>query len=55
MCTPAKCRTCGNTTWKGCGRHVDQVMRSVPKDQRCTCSPEDRKPMGLFAQLFARR
>jgi hypothetical protein len=35
MCHPVKCRTCGKTTWAGCGRHVDQVMRNVPASQRC--------------------
>ncbi|MER7074045.1 hypothetical protein [Terrabacter sp. NPDC000476] len=35
MCRPATCKTCGKTTWAGCGQHVDQVMRSVPTAQRC--------------------
>ena len=35
MCRPATCKTCGKTTWAGCGQHVDQVMASVPKAQRC--------------------
>jgi hypothetical protein len=38
MCRAANCRACGKTTWKGCGQHVDQVMRNVPKNQRCTCT-----------------
>ncbi|NUR14888.1 hypothetical protein [Terrabacter sp. C0L_2] len=35
MCRPATCKTCGKTTWAGCGQHVDQVMRNVPTGQRC--------------------
>jgi len=35
MCSPATCRVCGKTTWSGCGRHVDQVMRGVPRTRRC--------------------
>lgn len=35
MCRPTKCRTCGKTTWAGCGAHVDQVRASVPADQWC--------------------
>ncbi len=31
MCRPATCKTCGKTTWAGCGQHVDQVMRDVPR------------------------
>lgn len=37
MCSPVTCPDCGKTTWSGCGQHVDQVMRHVPADQRCTC------------------
>ncbi|SOC53025.1 hypothetical protein SAMN05660748_4298 [Blastococcus aggregatus] len=35
MCRAVSCKTCGNTTWAGCGQHVDQVMRGVPAAQRC--------------------
>lgn len=37
MCYPEKCPKCGKTGWGGCGQHVDDVMRSVPAGQRCTC------------------
>ena len=30
MCHAARCRTCGKTTWRGCGRHVDQVKAQSP-------------------------
>jgi hypothetical protein len=35
MCHAVRCRVCGNTTWAGCGLHVDQVMARVPADRRC--------------------
>ncbi|MFE3002360.1 hypothetical protein ACFXG4_46245 [Nocardia sp. NPDC059246] len=35
MCHPARCRTCGKTTWSGCGAHVAQVRAAVPADQWC--------------------
>jgi hypothetical protein len=35
MCRRTTCRTCGRTTWAGCGQHVDQVMAGVPASQRC--------------------
>ncbi|GLP76756.1 hypothetical protein TUM20983_38660 [Mycobacterium antarcticum] len=38
MCYAEKCPTCGKTGWAGCGEHVDDVMRSVPVAQRCTCA-----------------
>jgi hypothetical protein len=37
MCSPAICRSCGKVTYSGCGRHVDQVMASVPEPRQCTC------------------
>ena len=37
MCYPVRCPDCGKTGWDGCGQHVDEVMRSVPVSQRCTC------------------
>lgn len=36
MCRAVACRRCGRTIWSGCGLHVDQVMRGVPADRRCT-------------------
>ena len=37
MCSPATCSRCGKVTYAGCGMHVDQVMRGVPEDRRCSC------------------
>jgi len=54
MCRAVKCRTCGGTTWAGCGLHVDQVMAGVPAAQRCTCaagkaeSDGGKRRWGLF-------
>ncbi|MGW5241211.1 hypothetical protein ACWEOW_19930 [Monashia sp. NPDC004114] len=35
MCRAVMCKQCGKTTWAGCGQHVDQVMRGVPRAQQC--------------------
>jgi hypothetical protein len=35
MCRRATCKTCGKTTWAGCGQHVNQVMATVPEGDRC--------------------
>ncbi|CCQ18114.1 putative uncharacterized protein (fragment), partial [Rhodococcus sp. AW25M09] len=40
MCYPVPCPACGKTTWAGCGRHVDSVMKNVPQSQQCSCSIE---------------
>ena len=56
MCHPVRCRICGKTTWAGCGRHVDQVMRGVPESQRCAGHPVEAgdKP-SLLDRLLGRR
>jgi len=38
MCRPATCRSCGKATYAGCGQHVEQVLRGVPQNQRCSCA-----------------
>ena len=53
MCSPATCRRCGKTTWSGCGQHVDQVMRSVPREQRCL-GHENEPRTGFLARLLGR-
>jgi hypothetical protein len=35
MCRPTRCRTCGKTTWAGCGQHVAQVKAGVPTQDWC--------------------
>ncbi|WP_412751514.1 hypothetical protein [Krasilnikovia sp. M28-CT-15] len=54
MCRSVTCRTCGKTTWAGCGQHVDQVMRTVPNAQRCPGHDEQAPPRGFFGRLFGR-
>lgn len=57
MCQPATCQTCGKTTWAGCGQHVDQVLRAVPVDERCTCADDRDQPTqkkGLLARILGR-
>jgi hypothetical protein len=57
MCRPATCRTCGKTTWAGCGQHVDQVMRNVPSAQRCPGHAKESTGAGagLLSRLFGGR
>jgi len=50
MCTRVTCRACGKATYSGCGRHVEEVLRGVPPEQRCRC--EAAKPTGLLAALI---
>ncbi|AVV46654.1 hypothetical protein C6376_40190 [Streptomyces sp. P3] len=43
MCQAKKCRTCGKTTWAGCGMHVDQVKAAVPAGQWCDGHPRQAR------------
>lgn len=58
MCRAVKCRSCGKSTWAGCGNHVQEVMRNIPKSDRCTCDRNAPKPKpenaGWLAKLFGR-
>ena len=53
MCHAVNCKTCGKTTWAGCGQHVDQVMRQVPAADRCSGHPKEPSRT-LFGRLFGR-
>ena len=54
MCRAVKCRECGKTTWAGCGQHKNEVLRGVPKNQRCSCTPAEKAAAkgGFFSRLF---
>lgn len=61
MCQAVPCRTCGKTTWSGCGEHIDAVKRGVPAAQWCdgTHSADEISAAtagrpGIFARLFGR-
>lgn len=57
MCRAATCRTCGKTTWAGCGQHVEQVMRGVPASDRCPGHTREAAASGgsFLSRLFGRR
>ncbi len=56
MCRPTTCKTCGKTTWAGCGQHVAQVKAMVPAGQWCPGGhpKEERQGGGFFSRLFGR-
>lgn len=37
MCQRVTCSKCGRPTFAGCGAHVEQVLRDVPRAERCAC------------------
>ena len=56
MCRPTTCKTCGKTTWAGCGQHVDQVMAGVPRADRCPGHDDEPGQAGgsFLGRLFGR-
>ena len=57
MCRPVRCRSCGKTTWAGCGRHVSQVLAGVPASRRCpghASEPAAAAGGGLLRKIFGR-
>lgn len=54
MCTSTKCRTCGKTTWTGCGQHIDTVKANVPAADWCDGNHEKSQP-SFFGKLLGRR
>ena len=37
---PCTCKTCGRTTWAGCGQHIEQALAGVPAGERCPGHPD---------------
>lgn len=54
MCRQVTCKTCGKATWAGCGQHVDQVMRGIPRRDQCQGHQRQQSEGGFFARLFGR-
>ena len=55
MCRAVTCKTCGKTTWAGCGMHVNQVLAGVPAANRCSGHPKAQGgPGGWLARLLGR-
>jgi hypothetical protein len=55
MCRPVRCKTCGKTTWTGCGQHVPAVKAAVPADQWCPGHPKtEQKARGWLRRLAGR-
>ncbi len=61
MCRAVTCRTCGKTTWAGCGEHISMVKRSVPASQWCDGKHEPAEVGaaaagrgGFLSRLFGR-
>ena len=66
MCRASRCKTCGKTTWAGCGQHIANVKAGVPTEHWCpgghskaekaaaTGSSSGSGGGGFFGKLFGR-
>ena len=54
MCRSATCKKCNKTTWAGCGQHVDQVMRGVPRADRCPGHAPEAREGSMWRRLLGR-
>jgi hypothetical protein len=62
MCHAKTCKTCGKTTWSGCGQHIAQVKAGVPARDWCDGrhTPEEKAATrtggsgGFLGRLFGR-
>jgi hypothetical protein len=64
MCRAVRCKTCGKTTWAGCGQHVASVRAGVPAGQWCpgghskaerTAASNQAGSRGFLDKLLGRR
>lgn len=57
MCRAVTCKTCGKTTWAGCGQHIESVRKQVPASQWCGGHDGEAKSSsggGFFSKLTGR-
>jgi len=57
MCRRTTCNKCNKPSWAGCGAHVETVLGSVPKEDRCKCRETasegaPKGPPSFFKRLF---
>ncbi|GAA2013119.1 hypothetical protein GCM10009755_25920 [Brevibacterium samyangense] len=55
MCRPVTCKTCGKTTWAGCGQHIADVKATVPAGQWCPGHQKEQRGSstgGFFSRLL---
>lgn len=56
MCRAIVCERCQRPGWRGCGRHVEQVLGHVPASERCQCPPGAKGGLGRIVKaLFGKR
>jgi hypothetical protein len=52
MCRRVECETCHKPSFAGCGRHVEDVLRDVPAEDRCRCKDAQRGDATMLDRLL---
>jgi len=55
MCQQTTCKVCKKATWSGCGQHKNEVLRGIPKNERCACTQAQKdaaRKQSFFGRLF---
>ncbi len=55
MCTRVTCPRCQKPSFVGCGRHVEQVLGDVPREERCRCHEQSTDAGSSDERSFLRR
>ena len=37
MCRQIVCSRCNKPNWAGCGQHIEEALKNIPKEQQCQC------------------
>lgn len=55
MCRRIQCEDCHKPSYTGCGRHVEEILASVPREARCQCrnAVSANKGAALVQPLYA--
>lgn len=55
MCRRVVCSQCKKPSYAGCGRHIEQVLGDVPREQRCSCPERQSAKEGAAVRSKLRR
>ena len=52
MCRRVECESCGKPSFAGCGRHVEEVLGDVKREERCQCKVAEPREGTMFDRLL---
>ena len=52
MCYEVKCSKCKKSTYGGCGKHLENLFRNIPYNQRCWCGYDNTEQIDKLIELY---